>query len=64
MKYLSEKLISDIKKQGIEIKLCDFQKLQTTIRGYFIKVHENAVDDTVRAMNKKNFNRPNFEDKL
>lgn len=61
MEYLSEQLMTEL---GLDkSKLCDQKKIQKIIRGYFIKVHESAVDATIIAKNKKNFSRPNFYDK-
>lgn len=61
MEYLSEKLIADLKLD--KLPLCEQKKIQKTIRGYFIQVHNNAVDATIIATNKKNFSKPNFYDK-
>ncbi len=64
MKYLSDHLIERMKADGyIKSNLCDEMALRKLIRGFFIRVHENAVDETIIAKNKKNFERPNFEDK-
>lgn len=51
---MSEKLIRD---------LADEKKdKQSVIRKYFILIHERAVDDTLIAVNRKNYLRPNFDD--
>jgi hypothetical protein len=65
LKYISDKLIEELSFDGtINLKLCDQHKLRKRIRAHFIYVHEKAVDDTLIAVNRKNFKRPNFDDIL
>jgi hypothetical protein len=65
MKYLSDQLIERMKADGhTHPKLCDEVALRKLIRGFFIRVHEDAVDSTLIAKNKKNFERPNFDDQI
>jgi len=64
MEYLSDKLISDIEK-CLNVTFLEYEKdeMRKTIRGYFIRVHNEACDSTVIASHKKTFVKPNFEDK-
>lgn len=62
--YLSNKLIDELEKDtGLKFTLCSQKRMQKTIRDYFIQIHEEACDSTIMAINKKNFKKPNFEDK-
>jgi len=62
--YLSDKLIKQIEiDSGVKFKLCDKSKMQKTIRDYFIQVHNEAVEATVMASNKKVYSPPQFFDK-
>ena len=62
--YLSDKLISDIERIN-DKKYSAHEKsvLQKTIREYFIRVHNEAIESEVMASNRKNYVKPNFEDK-
>lgn len=64
MKYLSDDLIDSLEDDtDTKFKLCDRRKMQKTIRDYFIRVHNEAVESTVIASNKPHYVKPNFEDK-
>jgi len=64
MKYLSDELIDSLEDDiDTKFKLCDKRKMQKTIRDYFIRVHNEAVESTIMASNKSVYVKPNFEDK-
>ena len=61
--YLSDKLINDI-ENIVDKKYSAKEKsaMQKTIRGYFIQIHNEAVQSTMIATNKKQFIEPKFYD--
>jgi len=60
--YKSQKLINDLNKAGVKIKLCDEKKIQQIIRQYFCEIHKDAVEQTIMANNKIKFTEPQFND--
>jgi hypothetical protein len=61
--YKSEKLIGELISAGIITdKLCDKVKARHIIRQYMIEIHNEAVQSTVMACNKKHFAEPQFFD--
>jgi hypothetical protein len=64
MDYLSTKLIDKLQEDtGVKFTLCSRRKMQKSIRDYFIKIHEEAIEATEIAKNKSNYVQPNFYDK-
>jgi len=63
--YLSDKLISDIERiNDNKYSAKEKSVLQKTIRDYFIRVHNEAVESTVMASNKSVYKSPNFTDEI
>jgi len=62
--YLSTQLIDKLQKDtGVKFTPCSRRKMQKTIRDYFIRVHNEAVESEVMASNKSVYVKPNFQDK-
>jgi hypothetical protein len=61
--YKSEKLIEELISAGIITnQFCDKIKARLIIRQYMIEQHNESVQATVIACNKKTFKAPEFTD--
>lgn len=60
--YLSEKLIAELREAKIiKANICE-TKAKLIIRQFFIKIHYDAVLNTIIATNKKTYVEPQFTD--
>ena len=63
--YKSDACINSLQQElGIKFSAKNRSAMQKIIRGYFIIVHKEAVEQTIIAKNRINrtFESPNFED--
>jgi hypothetical protein len=58
----SEKIVEELVKEGLIDKLCDRIRAAKIIKAHLAETHNEAVQATVMASNKKHFQPPAFND--